>query len=416
MSMREDRSSHYTWGLDDIVVNDTDPVQSARTGVRAALGTAAHAMSDQEIDAVIAAAQGAARTDVDLNGISDSDLSAASDLDTELYWDLETEQDGSTDEYDDGTRLDSDELRIDRLAGNPYHARDGRFAPGPHKTSGFAGGATPWNRAFDSREHLKQIEEHRAAETLHRAASLKLKGQMDALKQRAQSATPAQRAPMQRRFDKLASAREQHRSAANGAKAARKQATEDMEHARAAHIAGRHQETAMRRETAAQRAQAQREAIGVVGQRIGVAPAAHEHAPAAGAVSPGHPSWRPTEADTHAGLRMAEHERETASAALRQRDAEREHAALAEKLGSGKAVPTYGGRQVVEHAQPKRTQAEWNLHDQLQREARSASDDRAEARNRTAGRELPQAAHAVALPHAQALNRARGFLRGLLGR
>jgi hypothetical protein len=62
-----DRSAHYSWSPDDIVVDPPgqDSGQSARARVRQSLGDVAHAMSDAEVDAVIEAAR------VDTNGEGD---------------------------------------------------------------------------------------------------------------------------------------------------------------------------------------------------------------------------------------------------------------------------------------------------------------------------------------------------------
>lgn len=138
------------------------PAPDARTDVRQALGNAAHAMSDQEIDAVIAAAQGGVRTDATTasnedieptEAISDVDLAPLADLDAPMYWHLENESDGDANDDltpderaeaaslveefgtldDDETRTGADlAQRMDAAGYNPNRHPDGKFAPGPH--------------------------------------------------------------------------------------------------------------------------------------------------------------------------------------------------------------------------------------------------------------------------------------------
>lgn len=58
--MTEDRASRFTWHPDDLVFVADTPAgatePSPREQVRRAIGDAAHAMSDEDIDRIIAAA------------------------------------------------------------------------------------------------------------------------------------------------------------------------------------------------------------------------------------------------------------------------------------------------------------------------------------------------------------------------
>lgn len=292
----------------------------------------------------------------------------------------------------------------------PDQARDegGRFA----SDGGGSGGGRAWTRAFDSRDHQRQIDEHRAAEDYHRGEAGKLSEQIRSAQGRMRDATPARQEKIQGKIDRLTAQRDEHRVAASSARVERTKVRQDMEEQRSAHAAGLREQAAQRR--AAAEARQQREAIGVVGTRIA---GADEHM-AAPASHPIQPAWIPTEEDTHDALNQAENERAKQSAALERQEAERAHADLVARLAAQQSSGIWRAgdearmRQVVTPAEPTRTQSEWNEHDRQQREARSASDERAVARNEAgrpeSGGELPRAeTHS---PRPGALGRLRGLL------
>lgn len=295
----------------------------------------------------------------------------------------------------------------------------GKYAPeqprdeGGRWASGDGGSPRPWTRAFDSRDHMRQIEEHRQAEDYHRGQAGQLHNQITTLQARMRSADPGRQPKMQERIDRLSAQRDEHRLAASAARVDRTKVRQDMEEQRSAHAAGLREQSMQRRQAA--EARAQREAIGMVGEsRIGggeghpdVVPASH----------PVQPSWIPTEEDTHDALNHAESERAKQSAALDRQEAERAHAALVDRLnaqqssGSWHAGDSGRTRQVVTPADagPK-TQQEWNEHDAQRRQRELASDNRAHAlATQTPTREpLPTAeTHS---PRPGVLDRLRGLL------
>lgn len=342
------------------------------------------------------------RTDA-ADDITADDLDALADLDIDKSpWTLPTEDDGgSLDESADA------DLRQDSRwddGGNPNHDAKGRFAAGSHS-------GRPWRLAFDAREHQKTIDAHAKAEAVYRAKSLQIGQRMAELKTKAEAASPKERAALKRRYESLSAKRDEHRTAATTHREARVQVGKDLEAARAAHAEQRRSAVAQRTEASWDRKRAEAESFMAIGtHRIGGSEGHAAVEPVGGGSAP---RARVTEADAHAAAQRGRAEAEARSGALR---TQQERAALEAKLGVGKATPDYSNRrQVVTYAEPKRTQGEWNLHEQLQRETRQASDARAEARNR-AGSELPPAAHAVLLPPAHVVTKAHKYLAGILGR
>ncbi len=382
--------------------------------------------------------------------LTDDDLDALRDLDVDPpAWNLPTDDDGgSLDESADSDlrRDEADLWRADDHGYNPNRDGDGRFAPGPHHDKPH-GAQRQWRLAFDAREHQKAMEAHKAAETVHRAKSMQIGKRMAEVKAKAEAATPKERAALRRRYESLSAMREEHRKAAGAAKEARVQVGKDLEAARSAHAAERKAAVAERTEGEWSRRRAEAESFMTIGRHsIGTGVGADE-SPAAPARHEIATRAHVTEAEAHGALQRARATNEHQSASMA---AEQERAALHERLGVGKQVSNYDprnpdARQVVSYEQPKRTQAEFNLHDQLKREHQRASDDRAEARNRNMSAEerqrnaeAHQQAHAQsemrrvardlpdgeftpvplqqALPHPpSAVAKARNFLRSLLG-
>lgn len=356
--------------------------------------------------------------------MGEDDLDALHALDEESpHWDLATEDDGSTHEFDDGGGMDDDSVdwRADDLGSahgyNPNRAHDGKFAAGArhdpaHGHTAAPSPARPWRLAFDPRAHQKQIDAHKQTETVHREKSLKLLERMNALKERAQSATPKERAAMQRRFAKLETQREGHRAAAADAKTARAQTGKDLESARAEHAAGRRGEIAARRATRAAQATAEREGIAVIGRhRIGGEDTANPVAPTA---EPQHLSSVPEHHFAIGAHRIAG---EDSNASAYTFQVPRQLSGLEEL---SKTRPNY--THVAQPHQAPHQTAESNAarqeHERAAR-ARYEADRPAKAK----GTELPQAARVVQLPEARvirprpgAVARAKSYLRGLLSK
>lgn len=311
----------------------------------------------------------------------------------------------------------SDDLREDRWAGgrapaggagyNPYRASDGKFAPGAHHERPHAGHAAgrAWNLSFDARGHQKQIEHHKKAETLHRAASLKHKAQMHDLKARAKAASPGERAALEKKFREHEAKHATHHAAAKEARAKRTEVSKDLERARAEHAAERRAQIASRKEAAAARAHAEREGIGVVGRhRIG---GESEHAPAGGSTQIPHLAATPEHhfaigAHRVAGEPAAPHKESPLETLARRKR---------ELYGEGGYVHKPAPRQ-----QPEQNAA----HAAARQESERAARARYEA-GRPKSSEMPAAAHVVELPRAQVvlpglLTRAKASLRKMLRR
>lgn len=97
----------------------------------------------------------------------------------------------------------------------------------------FAGGARPWSKAFDDREHLKAIDTHRQAEKVYREAAKAIDTQIGALKQK--PGTEGAEWKARRAKAELVAQRDQHKASAKEAAAARRQVAKDLETARSEH-------------------------------------------------------------------------------------------------------------------------------------------------------------------------------------
>lgn len=264
---------------------------------------------------------------------------------------------------------------------SPDQARDdhGRWTSGGGSSAGHSSGYSAWTRSFDSREHDKQIAQHRADEESHRAAGAKIKDQIADIKGRAKTATPKQQATLQRKTEQLKQQYEQHRTAATAARDQRRQVQQDLERARGEHTAARLAVAGARREHEAD-VVAHEEAGGIAigGTRIGGSGGeqeAEEHP-----VEPTAPEQHYSETPEHyMGIGTGE--------AIR---AEPEPEAAPKPKADTPNYRTASDRQVVSYAStgPK-TQEEWNAHDQRQREAREASDQRMRARQAAAAAAKP---------------------------
>lgn len=346
---------------------------------------------------------GQPQSDADL---TDDDLDALADLDTSHPpWDLPTEDDGGALDENADADLREDSWREDY---NPNRASDGRFAPGPHHEQHGRGPARSWRLAFDATGHQRTMEAHRAAETVHRAKSLQIKERMASIRQQAQSATPKQRAALQRRYERLAAQHEEHRSAAGAAREARVQTAKDLEQARATHAEQRRSAVAQRSEAEWGRKRAEAESMLAIGQhRI---TGSEGHPAVTSTVHEPHVRQHVSEVESHIAAQRAEAERARRTTELEQRD-------LAQRLGVGKPLGIAVGaeqRQVVHYAQPKLTQQQMNERDAAKRARELASDERSRARNTERG--LPHAAQIVSLPPAHVVTRAHKYLAGILGK
>ena len=269
---------------------------------------------------------------------------------------------------------------------------DGRFAGG--------GGGAPraWTRAFDARDHMRQIEEHRFAEANAKAKAARLQTKIDEAKLAGRS-TPA----LERR-------RNEHVAAAKEAATARRQIQADLDAKRTAHAAGLRADSQARQDAQWERARAEAESMMAIGQhRIGGSEGVPEVTPSAGLDQPKHV----TEAEARVAAMNAEQERARQSAALQDRD-------LRERLGVGKplgtAVDTPAPRQVVHYADtgPK-TLEEWAAHDNEQRRRVQESNDRMRARNEALRPTEPAHGTETAGAHTHAPRPGLlGRLRGLL--
>lgn len=337
------------------------------------------------------------QTDEDL---TDDELAELEARDTDLYWGH-----GRIDEWSEEDHPRSE---------------DGRFTD-----AGGAGSAGPaetraprsWMRGFDDRDHQRVMDEHRRAETYHRAQSLKLKDQMAAVKEQAKAASPRQQVVLRRRFDKLSEQRETHRTAASDARKARAAVSRDLDQARSTHALELRAQAAAKRETKAARAAAEAQSFMVIGRAHGIGTRVPEDDhPVVPAVAPHHPTWHPTEADVHESLRDAERQRAAKSAELAHRDMVARIASSAEPQGVREERP----RQVVSYAKKIETQEEESARKQRYAESDRRAEERVRAA-RTARDTPPRAAKTVEISHAGihlpgAVDRAKVFLRSLLHR
>jgi hypothetical protein len=269
--------------------------------------------------------------------------------------------------YDEPDELDVEWLTYD--IAKDFSPDQGRDDHGRWSTGGGTGGGSysSWTRAFDSRAHDKQIEAHRATEEKHRAEGTKIKDRISALKTRAKDATPAQRARLKTQSDSLKQKYDAHRTAATQARDARRGVQSDLDRARSEHASAMHAPSAARTEHAADIA-AHQDAGGIaIGQsRIGESwSTAHDVEPTA--------QVQHYEHSPEHGMRIGS---DTIRGEPEAPDKPKED------LTSYRAPRSASDRQVVSYATavPK-TQAEWNEHDQKQREDREASDRRARERN-----------------------------------
>lgn len=283
----------------------------------------------------------------------------------------------------------------------PEQPRDegGRWTSGG---GGMSGGVRPWTLAFDDREHQKTIDQHRRTEADHRAKANALKDRIADARAHGDSAAKIKR---------LIAQRDEHRAAATAAREAKQAAQRHMEAARAEHTAGRRAAAAERSDAEWDRARAEADSFLTIGRHsIGTGVGADE-APAAPARHEIEQPRHISEAETAANMERASADLQRQSDAMR---ADRERADLHERLGVGRTVSNYDprnadARQVVSYEQPKRTQAEWNLHDQLSRDSQRTSDDRAGARNSNLSAEERQRnAEAHRQAHAQSEMRRAG--------
>ncbi len=286
----------------------------------------------------------------------------------------------------------------------PDQSRDegGRWSSG----GGGSGGPRAWTRAFDSRDHMRQIGEHQETEDHHRDQAAKLTGQIKDLRGRMQTATPGRAAQMQGRLDRLAEVRDGHRQAAAAARTQRAVVRQDLETQRSAHAAGLRADAAQRREAEATRATAEREGIGVIGRsRIGG--------------PEGHPDVEPVAEVTPTVTHMTEREAQQRAAALHERLTAESNARLAAE--PAKPEPTYLDR-LQEMARAGSRTEPTPARPTPDRTARDrASDERARARNAAAKPADHPGLHAVSLPHAEIhrqnlLSRAGASLRSLISR
>lgn len=279
---------------------------------------------------------------------------------------------------------------IGKYAPEQPRGADGKWSSG---SGGGGGSPRPWTLAFDDRDHQRVIGEHRQAESDHRAKAADLKQQIASLRASGKGADGKLKATIGRKIERLATQHDQHRAAATAAREARQAAQAHMEAARAAHVAARRAESAARQDAQWDRVRQESDSMMAIGQhRIG---GSDGHA----AESSQHelpPVHHISESDTAAAMERASANLQRHSDSLRSRD---EHAAMMQRMESQRrGMFGTGGSNVTPREEPKRTQSEWNLHDQLQRESRQASNDRAEARNRAAKPVDP--VHAVSLPEA----------------
>ncbi|HET9893248.1 MAG TPA: hypothetical protein VFQ42_22410 [Mycobacterium sp.] len=156
---------------------------------------------------------------------------------------------------------------VGKYAPDQPRAADGKWTSGGG--SGAAAGHS-WTRAFDSRDHMRQIEGHRADEQHHRDAAADLKGKIKDLKSKARAASPGRAAQIESRVSRLQAQHDAHIGAAHDSAAARRAAQADLAGRRAAHAQGLRDQSDARRDAAAAHAQNERDAIGRVGgMRIG---------------------------------------------------------------------------------------------------------------------------------------------------
>jgi len=168
----------------------------------------------------------------------------------------------------------------DAAPGKPGNANArsvGKYAPdqsrdehGQWSSGGGGGGGGAWTRAFDSRDHMREIEIHRSTESEHRAAASDLKSKIGELRSQSKDATPGRAAQIDRRIGRLQAQHDEHVGIAHDAASARRATQADLAGRRASHAQGLRDQADARREADAHQVQDERDAIGRVGgMRIG---------------------------------------------------------------------------------------------------------------------------------------------------
>lgn len=180
-------------------------------------------------------------TDEELDDLEAQDDEEGADLE----WDDEEEDDERTDEFEQRTDKGAYKGSSGGKGYNPNRASDGKFGSGPHKASpkvgheagtavaesGPKGTAKPKatrtpRPKFDDSAHKAKIAEHKTSEAHHRKESLRVAGEMRALKEQAKAlprgkAGAAQRAELKAQHAELAKQRDGHRANATEARGSR---------------------------------------------------------------------------------------------------------------------------------------------------------------------------------------------------